>query len=91
MENKKDVLRVTMKDINLLPDDFLISSNARTKNKVKAQTEEVKVTASDDSSVQSEKVKESVAALPKNIKENILDSIQQNSGRAASFINSLKK
>jgi|GEM_PF-285685 len=91
MENKKDVLRVTMKDINLLPDDFLISSNARTRNKVKAQSEEVKITASDDSSVQSEKVKDGVAVLPKNLKENILDSIQHNSERAASFLNSLKK
>lgn len=91
MENKKDVLRVTMKDINLLPDDFLISSNSRIKSRVKAQDEEVKVTGSDNASVQSEKAKEGASVFSKNIKDNILDSIQQNSGKAASFINSLKK
>lgn len=94
MDNKKDVLRVTMKDINLLPDDFLISSsNLKNKNKVKAQPEESKVTtsSSNDSSSQLDKSKEGITAIPKNLKDNIMDSIQHNSGKATSFINSLKK
>jgi len=91
MDNKKDVLRVTMKDINLLPDDLLISSANLRKNKVKANNEDSKVAASTDSSLNPDKIKEGITAIPKNLKENIIDSIQHNSGKATSFINSLKK
>lgn len=92
MDNKKDVLRVTMKDINLLPDDLLISSsNFRNRNKVKAQGEESKFASSNNSSLQSDKTKEGASVFPKNLKDNILDSIQHNSGKATSFINSLKR
>ncbi len=102
MDNKKDVLRVTMKDINLLPDEFLIaSSNSRNKGKVQAEVNENRDTnasansnagASASASVlQSEKGKEGISAFPKNLKDNILDSIHQNSDKATNFLNSLKK
>lgn len=108
MDNKKDVLRVTMKDINLLPDEFLIaSSNSRNKGKVQAEVNESTNTnasvnsssnssananvAANASTLNSEKVKEGISAFPKNLKDNILDSIHQNSDKATSFLNSLKK
>lgn len=92
MDNKKDVLRVTMKDINLLPDDFLVSSsNSKDKIKVQAEVNESKDVNSKATVVQSEKIKEGVSAFPKNLKDNLLDSIQQNSDKATNFLNSLKK
>ena len=96
MDNKKDVLRVTMKDINLLPDDFLVSSsNSKEKSRVQSEVNESNNAVSDGntkaSSVQSEKSKEGVVTLSKSLKDNLLDSIQQNSDKATSFLNSLKK
>lgn len=92
MDNKKDVLRVTMKDINLLPDDFLVSSsNSKDKSKVQAEVNESKDVDSKAPLVQSEKIKEGISAFPKNLKDNLLDSIQQNSDKATNFLNSLKK
>lgn len=90
MENKKDILRVTMKDINLLPDDILVSSaNSVEKRKMKAEA-----SASDSSktvSEQSQKTKEGVANHSKNLKDSLMDSIQQNSDNVSNFLSSLKK
>lgn len=90
MENKKDILRVTMKDINLLPDDILISSaNAAEKRKMKA--EENASDSSKTDSLQYNKAKEGVTNLPKNLKDSLMDSIQHNSDNVTSFLTSLKK
>ncbi len=99
MENKKDVLRVTMKDINLLPEDILAASSGSTERKrvqveEKGNNEVVKAAnevASNVSTAQSEKSKEGVVTLSKSLKDNLIDSIHQSSGRATSFLNSLKK
>ncbi|WP_010248402.1 hypothetical protein [Acetivibrio cellulolyticus] len=96
MDNKKDILRVTMKDINLLPEDILAaSSNSMEKRRTQSEVNESeKVTNESDSKVppaQSEKSKEGVVTLSKTLKDNLIDSIHQNSDRATSFLNSLKK
>lgn len=99
MDNKKDVLRVTMKDINLLPEDILASTTGAIERKrVQAEGKvnaEVGKTAgevvSKASTAQSEKSKEGVVTLSKTLKDNLIDSIHQSSGKATSFLNSLKK
>ncbi|OPZ93913.1 MAG: hypothetical protein BWY74_00957 [Firmicutes bacterium ADurb.Bin419] len=99
MDNKKDVLRVTMKDINLLPEDILAASSGsnekrRAQAEKKGNNEAGKATnevASNVSPAQSDKSKEGVVTLSKSLKDNLIDSIQQSSGRATSFLNSLKK
>lgn len=91
MDNKKDVLRVTMKDINLLPDEFIASNSKEKKVEKKVESNEGKGINSKVSSLQTEKLKEGISAFPKNLKDNLLDSIHQNSDKATNFLNSLKK
>ena len=99
MDNKKQALDVTMKDINLLPDEIkdtsFISPKARRFSKSGDEVEGgknlVNTIASKVSSVQYSKSKDIISSLSKNIKNSIVDSFQEKSEQAADFLHSLKK
>ena len=83
----------------MLPEDILASTAGATeRTRVQAEGKvnaEVGKTAgevvSKASTAQSEKSKEGVVTLSKTLKDNLIDSIHQSSGKATSFLNSLKK
>ncbi len=96
MDSKKDVLGITMKDINLLPDEIKRSANTAKKHKVgkavSEGTEGVKeLVEAMASKVSSGKGTGVITNISKNLKDSIVESIQDKQERVASFLHSLKK
>ncbi|NLD47128.1 MAG: hypothetical protein GX660_08000 [Clostridiaceae bacterium] len=96
MDGKKDVLGLTMKDINLLPEEIKSQASSSTKSKVSKAVSESAENVKDfvdnvASKVSPDKGKGMITNLSKNLKDSIIEGIQNNSEKAATFLHSLKK